>query len=489
MKIQPIAYSDFYKTDHRRQYPEGTTFVYSNFTPRGSRIPEIDKIVVFGIQYFIKEYLIMQFNKNFFYKSRKEAISNYKRRLDASLGKDAVSMEHIEALHKLGYLPIEIKSLDEGTLCNMRVACLTIKNTHPDFFWLTNFFETLLSAVLWGMMTSATIANRYREILDCWAERTSDIPEFVQWQAHDFSMRGMIGIEAGCMSGAGHLLSFTGTDTIPAIDFLEEYYYADAENELIGGSVPATEHSVMSLGKPEEEIETFRRLVTQIYPKGIVSIVSDTWDFWKVLTEYLPKLKTEIMSRDGKAVIRPDSGDPIKIICGDPNAEFDSPQRKGAIQILYEIFGGTLNSKGYLQLNSHIGLIYGDSITLDRCKAICEGLENKGYASTNIVLGVGSYTYQYNTRDTFGFAMKATFGIVDGCPVNIFKDPKTDSGIKKSAKGLLRVNTDGSMSECVSFEEEQEGLLHTVFKDGCLVKQITLSEIRTNLRKSNNAIL
>ncbi|MBE3101464.1 MAG: nicotinate phosphoribosyltransferase [Firmicutes bacterium] len=477
---QAINYSDFYKTDHRRQYPAGTELVYSNFTPRGSRIKGIDEVVVFGIQYFIKEFLIKRFNDSFFHISKGLAVTRYQRRLDNALGKDAVSMDHIKDLWNLGYLPVEIKALKEGTLCPMRVPLLTSRSTHWKFAWVTNFLETLLSTVLWGPLTSATIAHAYRKILDEYAAKTSDTPEFVDWQGHDFSMRGMMGIEAAAMSGAAHLLSFTGTDTIPAIDFLEEYYNADSDKELIGGSVPATEHSVMSVAGIEDEVGTFKRLITETYPKGIISVVSDTWDFWKVMTEYLPQLKNEIMSRDGKVVIRPDSGDPEEIICG-----YDSMgnNKQGAIEVLWDIFGGTVNSKGYKQLDPHIGLIYGDSITLDRCRAICKGLERKGFASTNVVLGIGSYTYQYNTRDTFGFAMKATYAVVNGKPINIWKDPKTDDGVKKSAKGLLCVDNNRRLIEEVSMEESNTGLLKTVFDSGRPCMETSLAEIRETLRR------
>lgn len=522
--MNAIKMSDFYKTDHRRQYPDKTQMVYSNLTPRGSRIPGIDYVVVFGLQYFIKEYLMNRFNRDFFLQPKEKVIADYKRRTDNALGKDAVSMGHIEALHDLGYLPIKIMALREGTRCPMRVPCLTIHNTIPEFFWVTNFLETMLSMVIWGPMTSATIASKYREILDSYAEQTSDIPEFVPFQGHDFSMRGMMGIESAQMSSGGHLLSFVGTDTIPAIDFLEEYYGADCEKELVGCSVPATEHSVMSLHGDKNEYETFRNLITETYPIGIVSIVSDTWDFWEVMTEYLPRLKDEIMARDGKVVIRPDSGDPVDIICGDAvvldckpsmdtmtvlwskgvrrwnlpgqdqcyvmslsqhsqivcSSSELTPENKGAIEILWDIFGGTINSKGYKQLDSHIGLIYGDSITMDRCEEICMRLKAKGFASTNIVLGIGSYTYQYNTRDTFGFAMKATYGVVDGESRSIWKDPKTDDGVKKSAKGLLVVNKDMTLSE--EAVNINRGMLKPVFMDGHLLSEVSLAEIRENIK-------
>lgn len=238
---------DFYKTGHVFQYPKGTEVVYSNITARGSRIKEIDKVVVFGIQYCILEYLINQFNETFFSLPTEVVVNQYKRRMDTSLGPNAISIDHIKALHKLGYLPIEIKAIPEGMKVPIRVPFMTIKNTIPEFFWVTNMLETLISAVTWGAVNSATIADRYRQIYDAYAKKTSDIPEFVDWMGHDFSMRGMFGIEAFCISGAAHLLSFTGTDTIPAIDFLEEYYGADCEKELIGGSVSAFEHSTTTI--------------------------------------------------------------------------------------------------------------------------------------------------------------------------------------------------------------------------------------------------
>lgn len=298
-------------------------------------------------------------------------------------------------------------------------------------------------------------------------------------------MRGMFGNEAALISGAAHLLSFTGTDTIPAIDFLEKYYGADCEKELIGGSVPATEHSVMCMGGQDCEIETFSRLIDTVYPRGIVSVVSDTWDYWRVFDSILPKLRDKILRRDGKLVIRPDSGDPVAVICGDGDT-------LGSVERLWNIFGGTTNDRGFRELDPHIGLIYGDSITLERARAITEGLEKKGFASTNVVLGIGSYTYQYNTRDTFGFAMKSTYGEVNGKGVNIFKAPRTDSGIKKSAKGLLSVespldlNGDIWLKEEVGWHEEG-GLLETVFLNGHPTKFQTLAEIRARLEAQRAA--
>jgi nicotinamide phosphoribosyltransferase len=295
----------------------------------------------------------------------------------------------------------------------------------------------------------------------------------------------MYGIEAARLSGAGHLLSFNGTDTVSAIDFLEDYYGADSDTELIGGSVPATEHSVMCMGSQEGELETFRRLITEVYPTGIVSVVSDTWDYWSVWTDILPSLKDEVMAREGTLTIRPDSGDPVLIICGDPNAEPGSPQYKGTFEMAWDLFGGTVNEKGFKQLDSHINVIYGDSITIPRCTAIVEGLIEKGFVPS-MVFGIGSFTYQYNTRDTFGFAMKATYGEVNGEAREIFKDPQTDRGDKKSAKGLLAVVRDETdrlvLKQQATWEEVKSCEFRQVFLNGKVVDPPTLADVRALVR-------
>ena len=489
-----IQATDGYKLDHRRQYPEGTTLVYGNWTPRGSRMEGVNEVVFFGLQYFMIKYLRDEFNVNFFNQDQKEILEDYQSMINSYLGPNQIGTDHIKALHDLGYMPIEIKALPEGTLVPLRVPMFTIQNTKPEFFWLVNYLETLISTTLWMPCTSATIALQYRKVLDHYCKVTGGDKDFVQFQGHDFSMRGMPGLEAAMMSGAGHLLSFRGSDTIPAVNFLERYYMADAENELVGVGVAATEHSVMCMGSIEGEFKTFKRLITEVYPSGIISIVSDTWDLWKVITDYIPRLKKEIMARDGKIVIRPDSGDPQEIICG-RTAVFTTKEgmpdvkeraaELGVIRSLWETFGGTETPEGYKVLDPHIGVIYGDAITLDRCTNISKVLMDMGFASTNMVFGIGSYTYQYNTRDTFGFAMKSTYGEVDGEGREIFKDPITDDGLKKSARGLIMIQQnavgDPEMIDQVSRNDEEQGMLQTVFKDGDLVNPISLAEVRSNL--------
>jgi nicotinamide phosphoribosyltransferase len=483
MKTNPFLLTDYYKVGHVFQYPDKTTLVYSNLTPRKSRFDNIDEMVFFGLQYFIKEYLVGYFNDNFFKQPKEKVLADYKRRIITSLGAHLPTYEHIEKLHDLGYLPIEIKALPEGSRVPMRVPCVTIVNTLPEFYWLTNFLETILSAIIWQPCTSATIAYQYRKLLDRYAAETGMPADFIQWQGHDFSFRGMSSLESAVISGMGHLLSFSGTDTIPAIEALEQYYHADADKELIGGSVAATEHSVMCSGSKDGELETFKRLITEVYPAGIVSIVSDTWDLWKVCTEYLVALKETILQRPGKVVIRPDSGDPVKIMCGDPDGKTVA-ERKGVVELLWDVFGGTITDKGFKLLDGHIGAIYGDSINLERAEAICEGLKAKGFAS-QAVFGIGSYTYQYNTRDSFGMAMKATYVEVDGEGRNIFKNPVTDDGTKKSATGLLQVKKENGkyiLVDKVDWKAEEKSELKTIFKDGKLVKEYSLAEIRKTLR-------
>ena len=475
----PLHKTDAYKLDHRSQYPEGTELVFSNWTPRGSRLKGVDSVVFLGLQAALLK-LNQDWNENFFGQPRGLVVSRYKNRVENAGLK--IDYEHVEALHDLGYLPLEIWALDEGTSVPIGVPMFVMWNTHPEFFWLTNYLETSLSANLWPYCTSATLAREYRKILDHYAKATGGDPGFVDFQAHDFSYRGMMGDEAASMTGTGHLLYFNGTDSLPAIDAVEKYYFGKPAE--IGGSVPATEHSVMCMGTQKNEIETYRRLITEVYPSGIISIVSDTWDYWKVWTEILPALKDEIMARDGKVVIRPDSGDPVKILTGDDHAEPGSPAHKGSFQLAFELFGGTYNDKGFIELDPHIGLIYGDSITLERATEICERAVAQRFVP-NMVLGVGSYTYQMVTRDTFGFALKSTAGVVNGEKREIFKDPVTDDGTKKSAKGYVAVyREDGDyvLREVATLDEVRSCEFMRVYLDGDVHARCNFKRMRALAR-------
>lgn len=486
--------ADAYKVGHAEQYPDGTEVVLANWTNRGSRVPGVNHVVHFGLQAAIDE--LTKGFEQFFAADVEDAVADYEARVTRVLGPQYVSSEKIRALHGLGFLPLRFCAVPEGTLVPLRVPSFTVESTeHPDVptYWLTNFVETFLSTSVWVASTSATLSWDIRRMLDAHAAKTSDQPEFVDWQAHDFSMRGMSSIDSAAASGAGHLLSFTGTDTLVALDWIEEHYpeHEGAEPIFVGGSVPATEHSVMCAGIGNaDEPSTYKRLLTEVYPTGFLSIVSDTEDYWKVLTETLPALKAEIMSRDGRLVVRPDSGDPVQIVCGTvpatgllPNG---TPEQKGSYEVLWDKFGGTVNSKGKKVLDTHIGLIYGDSITKERARQIITRLSAKGFSVDNLVFGFGSFFFQYQTRDTFMSAMKATWVKINGVGINIFKNPKTDNGTKKSATGRLAVAAASTgeltLIEQASPEQEAASFLQPIWEDGKFLVRQSLSEVRAQLR-------
>ena len=516
---ETILLTDGYKINHHRMYPEGIEMVYSNITPRSNKFfPEAKEgMVVFGLQYLVKEYLIKRFNEGFFNRPKQEVLDEYVNRLKYFTGN--TDCDHIAELHDLGYLPIEVKALPEGSLCPIRVPMCTIKNTHPRFAWLTNYLETLVSNVIWMPCTSATGARIAKKQLKEHATKVG-FPEEVDinFLMHDFSMRGMNSLESSIVSGLAHMTAFCGTETIPAIKAAEDYYHADPSKELVAATVPASEHSIecsnaaFNEDGSIDEMPYLERLLSQ-FPTGFISIVSDGFDFWKIIEDYLPKLKSRIMARDGRVVIRPDSGNPVDIICGlrtNPQyhtrihegkyycnynpflddstyIEVSKGQYYGAYYMLGELFGWNTTVKGYLYPSTKIGMIYGDAITLERQKQIYDRLESAGMAACNLVLARGSFEYQFKSRDSLGMAVKATAVKINGELKPIFKKPKTDDGTKNSLRGLIRVEKIGD--EYVAFDnqtpvQENQGCLKTIFENGKLLKDYTLAEVRANVDKT-----
>lgn len=557
-KPSPMGLADFYKTGHAPMYPAGLEMLVANFTPRSAKyapvLPELfdNKVVWVGLQGFIKEYLIDTFNAEFFGAPKARAVRKYMRRMDAALGPGAVTPDRLAALHDLGYLPLEIRSVPEGSRVNIKVPPV-IFIAKDEFSYLATYFETLFSCEGWKPATVGTIAFEYRKLLTYFARLTGAPEDFINWQGHDFSMRGMSGVHDAMRCGFAHLMSFTGTDTIPAIDYAEDYYGANADTELVGGSIPASEHSVMCLRilltqkrlakdpananlsekalRRLAEREVIREFVTQDYPEGNVSLVADSFDFWNTICVIAKELKPEILARKvnglgmAKVVFRPDSGDPVKILTGytfcdvetasidvlrlayrdgyeavrsledgkyyrlDASNMVEVPEHevKGAVECLWDIYGGTMTDKGFKVLNERVGLIYGDSITLGRARDIMLRLVKKGFASNNVCLGIGSFSYQGTTRDTFGFALKAVYAEVDGESIDIYKDPATDEGTKKSAKGLPRVEKEGDdfvLYEEQSADEFERGALVPVFRNSQLLVEVTAAEIRERLHSS-----
>ena len=523
MKINPFLAVDGYKIFQYLMSPEGTSKIYSNFTPRSAKYAPkgCEEVLVFGNQMTMKE-IAGNFQTEFFDKPKAEVIAEIKREYDLYTNTD-YDMSKIAALHDLGYLPIKVKGLPEGTFVPMGVPVLTIYNTNDEFPWVTNFLETMISNLLWKPMTSATLGYEFKKLNDKWIARTDVGNDFhSQFGCHDFSMRGMDSLFATVSSGLGHAVSFLGSDSLPVIAGARQFYNAEG---FVIGSIPATEHSIQCAYYHSEGTDyNYVNTLIERFPTGALGLVADGFDLWKLITEVLPQLKDKIMSRTGGAlVLRPDSGDPVDIVCGHSIVRHEgglvtargsgdqwiksfglgsyseikeyksTPECKGVVELLWDIFGGSINEQGYKVLHPTVRVIYGDAINLERFNEINTRLEAKGFASTNWVAGIGSFTYQFNTRDTFGFAMKSTYqevtvnklGGKSITGVDIFKDPITDDGTKKSAKGLLHVQKRNGylLYDQQSWAQESGGALKTIFQDGVFENEINFDAIRALISK------
>ncbi len=491
MELNPIFGIDFYKAGHVKQYRKGLKKIFVNMTPRGTRIPGQRHVVTMNQQFYVKDYLQHQFNEFFFKVPRAQVLAEYRELLTECLGDQQPDVSHIDELHKLGHLPIDIWAVPDGTAVGLNVPLMVMTNTRDQEFWLPNYLEDLTSVAQWIGCTSATKAQRMRAIMTSYAIQAGERDlSYIDYQGHDFSMRGMEGLEGCILSGMGHLTSFRGTDTVPAIKAIRKYYHTPLGQ--IGGSVPATEHSVVCAGGHDGEFETFRRLICDIYPTGILSLVSDTWDLWRVLTDYIPRLREQILARNGKIVIRPDSGDPVDIVCGDKSAPTDSPAYQGALRLLAQALGVEDSGMGRLPVIRNAAVIYGDSITEERCDAILNRCINElGLSPRNVVFGIGSYTYQAVTRDTHNFALKAT-GVIDEHDnvLDIFKAPVTDTSCKRSHRGIPCVYESefGNVFNCVTEGNDPSMLdkcgFEKIFSDGTVLVDRTFGEVRENAAKS-----
>lgn len=579
----PLLMIDFYKAVHSEQYPADMKMIYSPYTPRMTRLKDTDKVTYFGGQMFAKSYLIDAFNEYFFKRDEDEVVAEYNRILTYTLGPGTYNPQKVRQLHRLGYLPIAMYAVPEGTRTAVGVPQSAFVNTHPDFAWLTNTLETAYSAFMWHIQVSAEVGYRYRQIVQKYRDMSCDDNVRTARLLGDFSMRGQHSPESAMKSSMGWLLSFLNTATVPAIMGMEQYYNCDITKEEVGFGAISTEHSVMcsNFAVDGDEITHIKRLLTEIYPNASFSMVSDSYDYWNLVTKILHQCKEEILNHNGYLAIRGDSGDPVEVMAGididwlkpydDEEAEnlfidkeythdwlydycrdreieeetvlyfnynnkfykvnvypdwtsergawtdskyyyvdnysFDwevvepNAEMMGTVWALDQIFGHTVNSKGYKVLPPQIKAIYGDSITPQRCEEIYKRLTAMGYAINNVSLGVGSFSFMcletvdndgtvhYNpyTRDTFGIAIKATYGeLSGGIGVNIFKNPKALSW-KKSQKGCVKVALDGqSYTDEHGFDEahkpgNEDNLLQLVFFNGKMWQEQSLSEIRNRL--------
>ena len=477
-----MLYSDSYKQCHPKMYPDNQECLVSYLTPRKAMNENFPKMVVYGVQPFIFD--MMDAFDSFFAMPLEWAMYDYDKYIGVHLGLDNVARDRIIELHELGYLPLEIRALPEGTVVNMGVPIVEMRNTHPRFAWLVQWVECLLQTEVWPMCAYATVGWEYHKVAKKYYNMTAPGADPFMAMA-DFGFRGMSCMEDATRCSASWLLSFNKTSTIPALPYLDDYYNADCAKNKIGIGAVSTEHSVMAanFAMDGDEISFVKRMLTEIYPNTSFSMVSDTYDYWNMVDNIIPACKEEILAHNGKLLIRPDSGDMVEISIK-------------TIQKLWDEFGGTVNEAGYKVLDPHIGLIYGDGCTLNRVAEIYELLAQMGFAATNVVFGVGAFCFHalfspdnkftVLTRDTWGMAMKATYGVFGGVEVPIFKDPKADNGLKKSQKGccLVRKLADGSFDCIDGYREWVEDIktqLIPVYKDGESINEQEFLNIRARL--------
>ena len=408
--ISILLAGDSYKNTHYKQYPPGTTEVFSYIESRGGIY---DKTLFFGLQAFIKEYLskpITQEDIDF-----AETIitaHGYEFNVDG--------WQRILDKHN-GFIPVEIKAVPEGTVVNNKNVLLTIRNTDPELPWITSFMETSLLRAIWYPTTVATVSYMCKEIIRKYLLETADNLDGLNFKLHDFGARGVSSLESAALGGMAHLVNFMGTDTMPALIAAKTYYHAS----MAGFSINAAEHSTITSWTKSGEADAYRNMVAQFAkPGSIFAVVSDSYDIWNAVDNiWGGGLLDEVKKIGSTVVIRPDSGDPITM----PGE---------IIERLMAKVGYTLNTKGYKLLPSHVRVIQGDGITVESLPKILDNLKSKGISTDNLAFGMGGGLLQQVNRDTFKFAMKCSLVVVNGNEVDVFKDPVTDPG-KRSKSGRL----------------------------------------------------
>lgn len=449
-----LLLTDSYKISHYKQYPAGTSQIYSYFESRGGRF---DAISFFGLQYYLKEYLQGQV-------VTKEKIDEAEALYNKHFGGGNVfyrqGWEHILEKHG-GRLPVRIKAVPEGVVTPVRNVLMTIENTDPACWWLTNFLETILVQVWYGC-TVATQSREMRNRILKYLEETGD-PSLISFKLHDFGFRGVSSIESASVGGAAHLINFMGSDTVAALSFIQDFYNT---SDVFGFSIPAAEHSTITSWGRENESKAYMNMLTQ-YAEGLVAVVSDSYDVYNACENiWGGELKQAVLGRKGTLVVRPDSGIPKDVVLKIMN-------------ILGEKFGYETNAKGYKVLHPNVRVIQGDGVDYDSVGEILDNLKNHGWSADNIAFGMGGALLQKLDRDTQKFAFKCCCATVDGIDRDVFKDPITDSG-KRSKKGRLKLISNGKGYETVSLTHAGEDKLVTVFENGSITKEYSFEEVKQN---------
>ncbi len=450
-----ILLTDSYKVSHYKQYPPNTTTIYSYFESRGGRF---DNVVFFGLQYYLKEYLVGQVITQ---EGINEAELLYEQHFSNPALFNRAGWEYI-LQHHGGRLPVRIKAVPEGSAIPTHNVMMTIENTDPECYWLTNFLETLLVQVWYGS-TVATLSREIKRLITQFLEETGD-PALVNFKLHDFGFRGVSSVESAGLGGAAHLVNFMGTDTIAALTFIRNYY--NTQN-CYGFSIPAAEHSTITSWGRENEAKAYANMLTQ-YPEGLVACVSDSYDIYAACDRiWGQELHDAVLARKGTLVVRPDSGKPSEVVLK-------------IMEILGERFGTTTNEKGFKVLHPNVRVIQGDGVDYDSIGEILSVLKQHGWSADNIAFGMGGALLQKLDRDTQKFAFKCSAAVVDGEERDVFKQPITDSG-KNSKRGRLKLvrTPEGGF---VTLPEDTVGLdiLQTVFENGVVKQEYTFDEVKHN---------
>jgi len=452
-----ILNSDSYKYSQWVQYPEGTEYVYSYIESRGGKY---DKLVFFGLQAFLREYMTIPITREMIDQAE-QVMRLHGEPFNRS------GWEYILNVHG-GVLPVEIKSVDEGSVMYLKNVLVSIVNTDPKCFWLTSFLETALLRAIWYPTTVASNSYHSKEIIMEFLEKNGD-PSLIDFKLHDFGARGVSSLESAALGGAAHLINFMGTDTVSGVMAAMEYYDA----EVSGFSIPAMEHSTVTSWGREHEVDSYRNMLKHYAKEGkILACVSDSYDIYEACKLWGTELKQEVIDSKAVVVIRPDSGDPVQVV-------------SDCLAILDKYFGHTINAKGFRVLNN-VRVIQGDGIDHSMIRAILTIMHLKGYSADNIAFGQGGALLQIVNRDDLEFAMKCSAAMINGKWVDVYKDPVTSS-MKKSKKGRLMLTLDEDTGKYVTgpleYRSGRDDLLKSRYMDGRMYNETTFVQVREKSRE------